>query len=292
VIPDSVVKAKQIAKDEMNVDSKLDSNNNDTNDIAEEKPAEIPFWMRGWSTNEWKEKYLLKNPDWKLDPIPELIDGKNIADFIDPDILARLEELEQDEESREAAVQNEMDQESDDDFDLDEDELELAKQIKLKKKMIVQKHRREKDRNTPRIPRKFQSDDVGKFESHLAELGIDPSEASQRLRERSRSRSLSRQARKRARSQDADSMDVDDAEEGLAKKARKAGSRSRSRSKTPAQEGLKSETQRQHVQVVARRSQKPRNREAKKGEADRTVLNMKPKHLFSGKRKASKTDRR
>ncbi|KAK6020318.1 hypothetical protein OSTOST_14031 [Ostertagia ostertagi] len=33
-------------------------------------------------------------------------------------------------------------------------------------------------------------------------------------------------------------------------------------------------------------------REARKGEADRHVYDLKPKHLFSGKRKMGKTDRR
>ena len=40
--------------------------------------------------------------DWKYDTIPEIIDGKNIADFVDPDILARLDELEREEEERDA----------------------------------------------------------------------------------------------------------------------------------------------------------------------------------------------
>lgn len=40
---------------------------------------------------------MLENPDWKYDEIPELMDGKNIADFVDPDILIRLEELEEEE---------------------------------------------------------------------------------------------------------------------------------------------------------------------------------------------------
>ena len=37
--------------------------------------------------SERTEHYLLANEEWKYDPIPELIDGKNIADFIDPEIL-------------------------------------------------------------------------------------------------------------------------------------------------------------------------------------------------------------
>ena len=43
--------------------------------------------------------------------IPEIVDGKNIADFIDPDIMQRLEELEREEEMREAAGQYESEPE-------------------------------------------------------------------------------------------------------------------------------------------------------------------------------------
>lgn len=48
------------------------------------------------------ENYLLENPDWKADVIPEIMDGKNVADFIDPDILEKLEALEREEEKLEA----------------------------------------------------------------------------------------------------------------------------------------------------------------------------------------------
>ena len=47
--------------------------------------------------------WQLKDESWKSDIIPEIMDGKNIADFIDPDIMAKLEELEAEEEQREAA---------------------------------------------------------------------------------------------------------------------------------------------------------------------------------------------
>ena len=46
---------------------------------------------------------MLKDPSWKYDIMPEVQDGKNIADFIDPDIVEKLEELEREEERLEAA---------------------------------------------------------------------------------------------------------------------------------------------------------------------------------------------
>ncbi len=46
--------------------------------------------------------YILENPVWKDDIIPEIMDGKNVADFIDPDIQEKLDALEREEEKLEA----------------------------------------------------------------------------------------------------------------------------------------------------------------------------------------------
>jgi nucleolar GTP-binding protein len=40
----------------------------------------------------------LSNPEWKMDIMPEIMDGKNVADFVDPDIAEKLEALEREEE--------------------------------------------------------------------------------------------------------------------------------------------------------------------------------------------------
>lgn len=49
---------------------------------------------------EWWD---LKNPEEKNDVLPEVINGHNIADYIDPDIFKKLESLEKEEELREEA---------------------------------------------------------------------------------------------------------------------------------------------------------------------------------------------
>ena len=46
------------------------------------------------------------------------------------------------------------------------------------------------------------------------------------------------------------------------------------------------------VKKIAKNAQKKRNRQAKKGEGDRVIVNMKPKHLYVGKRGIGKTTRR
>ncbi|KAJ2789477.1 Nucleolar GTP-binding protein 1, partial [Coemansia helicoidea] len=45
-----------------------------------------------------KKKYLLESDDWRHDVIPEIMDGRNVADFVDPDIEEKLAELEREEE--------------------------------------------------------------------------------------------------------------------------------------------------------------------------------------------------
>ena len=62
------------------------------------------YYSGNGRTNVWDsvENYLLADDEWKNDIIPEIMDGKNIADFIDPDILEKLDALEREEEKLEA----------------------------------------------------------------------------------------------------------------------------------------------------------------------------------------------
>ena len=48
------------------------------------------------------ENYILADDSWKYDKMPEFFNGKNVADFIDPDIEAKLEALEREEDALEA----------------------------------------------------------------------------------------------------------------------------------------------------------------------------------------------
>lgn len=58
-------------------------------------------------------------------------------------------------------------------------------------------------------------------------------------------------------------------------------------------EDFKDTSQKQKAIKMAKRSAvKERNKDARKGEADRVIPTLKPKHLFSGKRSTGKTDRR
>ena len=55
-----------------------------------------------------RKHYDLKDPQWRYDIMPEVINGHNVADFIDPDIDAKLLELEREEEEMERAHAQEV----------------------------------------------------------------------------------------------------------------------------------------------------------------------------------------
>jgi nucleolar GTP-binding protein len=235
--------------------------------------------------------YMLSDDDWKDDIIPEIMEGHNIADFVDADILARLDELEREEEAREASA---VDDEEMSEEDLNAEEHQALAAIRMKKRKLLEEHRRKKRAadNNPVMPRKHDRDGeftTGRIGRHLTSLGLDPSAAIERVR----SRSVSRRGRKRERSvsEGGDAMDIDQPNKRLK-------SRSRSRSTVrPIEEvlpgsGFKDSAQKMKAVKIGKNAVKQRNKDARRGEADRVVYNPKPKHLFSGKRGTGKTDRR
>jgi nucleolar GTP-binding protein len=67
-----------------------------------ERDLEVAGGGAGVYDVDMRKHYTLANPDWVYDVVPEILDGKNIADYIDPDIWARLEALEKEEAELEA----------------------------------------------------------------------------------------------------------------------------------------------------------------------------------------------
>lgn len=99
-----------------------------------------------------KASYLLKDQEWKYDKIPEIMDGKNVADFIDPEIQEKLEALEREEERLIAAGFYNSDDEIEDEETAAINEAAVA--LKAKRDIIIQKHRENKGRNKPTLPKK------------------------------------------------------------------------------------------------------------------------------------------
>jgi nucleolar GTP-binding protein len=266
-----------------------------------EKPApwtndiEDPNWNPEVFEEDYRVHYRLKNEEWKFDPIPEIVDGKNVADFVDPDIMEMLEKLEKEEEEREAQMLEE--EHPEEIYKLDEADVQTLNRIREAKALRRLEHGIERGKNAPVMPRKFKENNIDEFESTLKELGINPEKAVDRVRERSRSRERGRVRLSDMREKEDMDEEVEVGEKrGRSRSASRSlsreRSRSRSRSKTPAQLGLSGENQKLIVEKLVKKSQKKRNKMAKVGEADRSIQSSKPKHLFSGKRKKGSTDRR
>jgi len=65
----------------------------DTEDKILEKNLELENGGPGVYSMDVKKKYLLKNEEWKYDRIPEIYMGKNIADYVDENIMEKLEKI-------------------------------------------------------------------------------------------------------------------------------------------------------------------------------------------------------
>lgn len=116
--------------------------------------------------------YILREDEWKTDMVPEIMDGKNIADYIDPDILERLMALEAEEEALMAAYEAEKAAEPVVSSD-DEETKELYEEIMTRKAQIIQRHREKKDKNRPVLQRgKGPLPSKEEFAAGLAATGL------------------------------------------------------------------------------------------------------------------------
>ncbi|XP_044478877.1 nucleolar GTP-binding protein 1-like [Mangifera indica] len=243
-----------------------------------------------------RKNYILSNDEWKEDIVPEILDGHNVYDFVDPDILLRLEELEREEGFREIG--------EDDDFEQDGNELtpeeqEALAEIRRKKSLLIQQHRIKKStaESRPTVPRKFDKErkyTTQRMGRQLSSLGLDPSLAMNRARSKSRGRKRERSP-DRGNIDNGDAMDMD-VDQPNKKLRLRSMSRSRSKSRPPSEvapgEGFKDSAQKVKAIKLGKKSVKKRNKDARRGEADRVIPTLKPKHLFSGKRSIGKTQRR
>lgn len=96
-----------------------------------------------------KKHYVLTNEDERYDPIPEIFEGKNIADYIDDDIMTKLDELEKEEEMREAASVYESEPEDEETLQI----RETAAKIRRKKAFLRKQSWEKKSRNYPVMSR-------------------------------------------------------------------------------------------------------------------------------------------
>ncbi|KAH9397645.1 Nucleolar GTP-binding protein 1 [Tyrophagus putrescentiae] len=219
-----------------------------------------------------KKNFDLANPEEKYDVVPELWNGRNIADFIDPAIEEKLAALEREEEERINSGYYDFDLGSDDE-DLEEVR-SLAKAIR-EKKGILKFEQRMKQTNKPKMPRvvaKKRERSLGRLRTEQRDLGVDiDSDEEGNHWDESLDQGVQHPPLKKMRTD----------EEG----------RVRSSSTMPRNRlGVKNEKMRAKVVKLGKKTQENKfNKNAKKGESDRHIPTSKPKHLLAGKRGMGKT---
>jgi len=90
VIPESVVAARQ--KMQEGAEKEQKKSKRTIKDIQEEEGGAGVFYVHP------EAHFQLEDEDWKYDAPPEIYEGKNVADYIDPEIEEKLKALEKEEE--------------------------------------------------------------------------------------------------------------------------------------------------------------------------------------------------
>ncbi|KAJ1820425.1 Nucleolar GTP-binding protein 1 [Coemansia sp. RSA 2671] len=222
-----------------------------------------------------KKRYLLASDEWRHDVIPEIMNGKNVADFIDPDIEEKLAELEREEERLAAEGLYDSAEESE-----DEEERrirDVARRIRQRKQVIANESRvKDVNRATLTNKQKAAASAPEDFVNHLQQLGLDPEAAAS---------TAQRIGRKRGRSESRDPAVLLARSSSL---AARAVSTQRDRSTM----GLKNARQKTVSDKKKLVSQRQMNLMARAGESDRKIGMKMPKHLVTGKRSIGTNDRR
>lgn len=246
-------------------------------DANAKKTARDLMWENGgpgvWAP-DYREIYDLKDDEWRFDAIPQILDGRNIADYVDPDIDAKLARLEEEEaqllEEETAGAMGE-----DPESDLEEEESAAIEAIRERKTIARNSRVSNNGQNKPVQSRAIRgrsrdkhdagARDAAEVKRKMDQYGIDASKmiesaTAQRGRKRDRSLGPSARGRSRTRAGDRGGDDGSDVEmeistEGMSNKEAKrikkekkqsakremSLARSHSRPRDPSSVGLKDE---------------------------------------------------
>lgn len=225
------------------------------------------------------------------------MDGKNVFDYVDPEILQKLERLEDEEEEVRNKMETQEELNSDEESsELSEDLLEAHEELVENKKAIRKKHQMVVGNQLPRKVRdltaseKFMEQIRTDKQEGLAELKSLSQKKRRETKDRLKKNLINETKAMDEEDEDDDMMDIEMEEEGVVKPKKKK------RMEDNSEEAkLKERLERQKQQVVERmkrKIQKKWNSDCRVNEADRQIGNPLPRHLNSGHRGIGKTQRR
>jgi nucleolar GTP-binding protein len=268
--------------------------------IVTERDLELANGGTGVYSVDITKNYILDNADYRLDHIPNIVNGKNVFDYIDPEIERRLEELLREEdalmEEYNERLQNEVEEDP-----LTHEEQELHQEIRDEVASI--RHTSRMNKNSFK-PVQKRSKTLKDFREHLRkrkELDL-PQETINQLqsksqKRRSRSQRTYEEIKRNSFAADEPELPSGDmmSEEGAPslKKLRKLKksltrhSRSRSSShlpeSTPQARGLRNEDDLLRVHRIEEKVRQVEGFSSRSNSGDRKTFPKLNKHLIAGK---------
>ena len=141
MIPEEISEEKFLREDNIHILEKK-IKNNPIKDLIEKNGGTGIYYF------PQREEFKLENPEWKYDIWPEIMDGKNVFDFIDKDILSKVEALEKEEEEN-YENNNNLNEDSDT-SSLSEDLIEAHEKVMKNQKLIRERHELVKKNRVPK----------------------------------------------------------------------------------------------------------------------------------------------
>jgi nucleolar GTP-binding protein len=217
-----------------------------------EKDMEAANGGAGVYSVDIKKHYILRNEAHKYDIIPEIMNGKNIADFIDPDIAERLLQLEQEEEEKTARGDYYVPVKSEEDRAIED----MHRKLTEKRRLAAILGRMTKSNRHIIMPRTKM---LSKSKNN-------------------KNNGQDKDANMQVEDEDYEDVDMDMDQKHV--------------DKDLSLVGLKNVSSMIKATRMRHKAEVHRNKLGKAGEADRHIMTAKPRHLFAGKRGVGKTDYR
>jgi nucleolar GTP-binding protein len=264
-IPESVLKARAgegaMAVDEEGLNAKLEK------DRMEELGGAGVY-----SVDLWR-KTILDDKSWKYDVLPEIMDGHNVIDFVDPDVERKLQELEREEELliKEAKLRN--DEKVLSEFAETQDVLDEFHSRMRQRRLVAKLEKTRCHVPTPRRARKKGAEAA----DDLKRQGLDGEKVVRGRSSSVRRTLLGKRQREASMGSEGGTLGV-----------RTASARSVSRS----MKGFANPEMADAAEKIRRKKMRRLSKQGKKGETDRWVPDLKPKHLYSGKMGIGKRNHR
>ena len=287
MIPEEISEEKFLREDNIHILEKKIKNNPIKELIEKNGGTGIYYFPQ-------RDEFKLENPNWNYDIWPEIMDGKNVFDFIDKDILAKVEKLEKEEEEN-YENNNNLNEDSDT-SSLSEDLIEAHEKVMKNQKLIRERHELVKKN---KVPKRLIGDTATEKFMDLVRPDLKEKGKEIRLLALKKGREKKDKLRKKLKNDaeidninnniDIDNDDMNDNDMDIEDDGKKINKKR----KVNHDEEKKIKIEEQKKKTLARmqkKIQKNWSRKARVNEADRHIGDKRPKFYNSGKRGIGKTD--